>query len=68
MDQAGHDRVLTADPDVVVGCRPTGYPGGDLALSDDLPAEVVSVHEGIDIPPEKPRFEQHRRLSVCCPG
>ena len=64
----GHKRVLTADPDVVVDHRPTGCPDCGLALSADLPAEVVSVHEEIDIPPVKPRVEQHRRLSVCCPG
>ena len=64
----GHKRVLSADPDDVVDHRPTDCPGCGLALSDDLPAEVVSVHEAIDIPPVKPRVEQHRRLSVCCPG
>ena len=64
----GHKRVLTADPDLVVDHRPAGCPDCGLALSADLPAEVVSVHEEIDIPPVKPRVEQHRRLSVCCPG
>lgn len=64
----GHQRVLTADPDAVIDHRPTGCPDCGLALSADLPAEVVSVHEEIDIPPVKPRVEQHRRLSVCCPG
>lgn len=64
----GHKRVLSADPDAVVNHRPTGCPDCGLALSADLPAEVVSVHEEIDIAPVKPRVEQHRRLSVCCPG
>ena len=64
----GHKRVLSGDPDAVVDHRPAGCPDCGLALSADLPAEVVSVHEEIDIPPVKPRVEQHRRLSVCCPG
>ena len=64
----GHKRVLTADPDAIIDHRPTGCPDCGLSLSVDLPSEVVSVHEEIDIPPVKPRVEQHRRLSVCCPG
>ena len=64
----GHKRVLSGDPDAVVDHHPTGCPDCGLALSADLPAEVVSVHEEIDIPPVKPRVEQHRRLSVCCPS
>src|ERR1700712_2242760 len=64
----GHKRVLSPDPDAVIDHRPTGCPDCGLALSDELPAEVVSVHEEVDIPPVKPRVEQHRRLSVCCPG
>lgn len=64
----GHKRVLTADPDAVIDHRPTGCPDCGLSLPVDLPSEVVSVHEAIDIPPVKPRVEQHRRLSVCCPG
>lgn len=64
----GHKRVLSGDPDAVVDHRPAGCPDCGLALSADLPAEVVSVHEEIDIPPVKPRVEQHRRLSVCCPS
>ena len=64
----GYKRVLTADPDAVIDHRPTGCPDCGLLLSADLPTELVSVHEEIDIPPVKPRVEQHRRLSVCCPG
>jgi transposase len=64
----GHKRVLSPDPDAVIDHRPRGCPDCGLALSDELPAEVVSVHEEVDIPPVKPRVEQHRRLSVCCPG
>ena len=64
----GHKRTLTPDPDAVIDHRPTGCPDCGSALSSDLPAAVVSVHEEIDIPPVRPRVEQHRRLSVCCPG
>ena len=64
----GHKRLFTADPDATVDHRPTGCPGCGLALPAHLPAEIVSVHEEIDIPPVKPHVEQHRRLSVCCPG
>ena len=64
----GHKRVLSADPEAIIDHRPTGCPDCGLALSADLPAEVVSVHEEIDIAPVKPRVEQHRRLSMCCPG
>ena len=64
----GNKRVLSPAPDAVIDHRPTGCPDCGLALSADLPTEVVSVHEEIDIPPVKLRVEQHRRLSVCCPG
>jgi hypothetical protein len=33
-----------------------------------LPAEVVSVHERIDLPVMRPTVAQHRRLYVTCPG
>ena len=64
----GHKRVLAPNPDAVIDHRPTGCPGCGLGLSAELPVEVVSVHEEIDIAPVKPRVEQHRRLFVCCPG
>jgi transposase len=33
----------------------------------DLPSEMISLHEQIDLPEVKPLVTQHRRLSVCCP-
>ncbi len=64
----GHSRVLAEDPDTVVDHRPTACPDCGLALSPDLPAETVSVHERIELPEVKPLVEQHRRLGVVCPG
>ena len=59
---------MAEDPDRVVDHRPTSCPDCGLALPPDLPAETVSVHEHIELPPVKPVVEQHRRLSVCCPA
>lgn len=64
----GHSRAMAEDPDQVVDHRPTSCPDCGLALLPDLPAETVSVHEHIELPPVKPVVEQHRRLSVCCPA
>ena len=64
----GHSRAMAEDPDRVVDHRPTSCPDCGLALLPDLPAETVSVHEHIELPPVKPVVEQHRRLSVCCPA
>ena len=64
----GHSRVIAENPDAVVDHRPTACPDCGLALSPDLPAETVSVHERIELPEVKPLVEQHRRLAVTCPG
>ncbi len=64
----GHSRVLAEEPDTVVDYRPTACPDCGLALTPDLPAETVSVHERIELPEVKPLVEQHRRLGVVCPG
>ena len=64
----GHNRVAAEDPDTVVDHRPTECPDCGLALSPDLPAETISVHERIELPEVKPIVEQHRRLAVTCPG
>ncbi len=55
-------------PDTVVRHRPAACPDCGLALSPDLPAEAVSLHERIERPEVKPVVEQHRRLAVTCPG
>ncbi len=59
----GHSRVPAEDADTVVDYRPTACPDCGLALSPDLPAETVSVHERIELPEVKPVVEQHRRLT-----
>ena len=64
----GHNRVAAEDPDTVVDHRPIACPDCGLALSPDLPAETVSMHEQIELPEVKPVVEQHRRLAVVCPG
>lgn len=64
----GHSRVIAEEPDRVVDHRPTACPDCGLALSLDLPAEMVSLHERIELPAVKPIVEQHRRLAVTCPG
>ena len=46
----GHTRGIAEDPDRVIDHRPTACPGCGLALSPDLPSEVVGVHERIDLP------------------
>ena len=37
-------------------------------LPPDLPAETVSTHEHIELPPVRPVVEQRRRLAVTCPA
>ena len=64
----GHSRVIAEEPDEIVDHRPTACPDCGLALSPDLPAETVGVHERIDLTEVKPVVEQHRRLAVVCPG
>ncbi len=64
----GHSRIIAEEPDTVVDHRPTECLNCGLALSPDLPAETVSVHERIELPEVKPLVEQHRRLGVVCPG
>ena len=64
----GHKRALTADPDQVVEHRPASCSACGEPLPTDLPAEVISVHERIDLPLVRPTVEQHRRLCVTCPA
>ena len=45
----GYNRVAAEDPGTVVDHRPIACPDFDLALSPDLPAETVSVHEHIEL-------------------
>lgn len=63
----GHNRVLSDDPDAVVDHRPDRCACCGGALQGDLPAEVVSVSDQIDLPAVAPVVTQHRRLAVQCP-
>ncbi len=37
-------------------------------LSTDLPSEVISNHDRIELPEIEPMVERHRRLAVQCPN
>ena len=63
----GHSRVLSDDPDTVVEHRPDRCACCGGTLHGDLPAEVVSVSERIELPEVAPVVTQHRRLAVHCP-
>ena len=64
----GHSRGMSEDPDVVVAHRPDRCACCDGGLHGDLPAEVVSVSEHIELPEVAPAVTQHRRLAVHCPS
>jgi transposase len=63
----GHSRILSATPDEVVEHRPDRCACCAAALTTDLPAETVSLHEQIELPEVQPLITQHRRLAVRCP-
>src|SRR4051795_1227426 len=64
----GHSRTLAQDPDRVIEHRPACCTDCGLGLPPDLPAETVSTHEHIELPPVRPVVEQPRRLAVTCPA
>ena len=63
----GHSRAISDDPDGVVEHRPDRCSCCGGALHGDLPAELVSVSERIELPEVAPVVTQHRRLAVHCP-
>ena len=63
----GHSRVISDAPDHVVAHRPDRCTGCGAALLADLPADVVSAFERIELPAVTPLVTQHRRLAVRCP-
>src|SRR4051794_31760338 len=63
----GHSRVISETPDEVVEHRPDRCSGCGAALAADLPAEVVSAHERIELPEVRPLVTHHRCLAVRCP-
>jgi len=64
----GHSRTLSEDFDRIVDHHPDQCPCCRASLASDLPAEIVSEHETIDLPEIRPVVERHRRLSVRCPS
>jgi len=64
----GQSRVLSDDPDAVVEHRPAHCSCCGGLLHGDLPTEVVSVTERIELPAVAPIVTQHRRLAVQCPN
>ncbi|ACL55595.1 IS66-like element ISMno4 family transposase [Methylobacterium nodulans] len=64
----GHSRVISGDPDAVVEHRPDRCSCCGGALHGDLPAEVVSVAEQVELPEVTPIVTQHQRLAVLCPS
>ena len=64
----GHSRVLSDDPNTVVEHRPDRCACCGGTLHGDLPAELVSLSEQIDVPEVAPVVTQHRRLAVHCPS
>jgi transposase len=62
----GHSRTLSPDPDVVVAHRPDQCPCCGDALAADLPAEIVSGCEQVELPAVTPLVTQHQRLAVRC--
>lgn len=64
----GHSRSLSEDFDRIVDHHPDQCPCCRARLSSDLPAEIVSEHETVDLPEIRPVVERHRRLSVRCPS
>ncbi|NEU14873.1 IS66 family transposase [Methylobacterium sp. BTF04] len=64
----GHSRMISDDPDAVVDHRPERCPCCGGVLHGDLPAEVVSMAERIELPEMAPIITQHRRLALRCPS
>jgi transposase len=62
----GQSRRLSQTADRVVNHRPDQCPCCRAALGSDLPSEVISLHDRIDLPQVKPELERHQRLVVQC--
>ena len=64
----GQSRRLSQTADRVVDHRPGQCPCCRATLGADLPSEVVSRHDRIDLPEVKPEVERHQRLAVRGPA
>ena len=63
----GHSRMMSDDPDEVVAHRPDRCSCCGGSLPGELPAEVVSIADRIELPAVVPVVTQHRRLALHCP-
>ncbi len=64
----GQSRRLSETADRVVDHRPDQCPCCRATLGPDLPSQVVSRHERIDLPEVRPEVERHQRRAVRCPA
>jgi transposase len=64
----GHSRMRSDDPDEIIEHRPDRCTGCGGSLPGQLPAEVVSIAERVELPETAPLVRQHRRLALCCPA
>ena len=64
----GQSRRLSETVDRVVDHRPDQCPCCRAALGSDLPSEVVSLYDRIELSEVKPVVERHQRLAVQCPA
>ena len=64
----GHSRTISQTPDEVVAHRPGHCSCCGGTLEPDLPAEIVSLSERIELPEVRPIITQYQRLAVLCPS
>ena len=64
----GRSRPLSDDVSETIAHRPEACSCCRMALSPDLSAEEVGVHERVELPEVRPVVVRHRRLAVRCPG
>src|SRR5918997_5633955 len=68
--KSGHEaqsRRLSQTADRLLDHRPDQCPCCRAVLGSDLPSEVVSAHDRIELPQVRPIVERHQRLAVRCP-
>jgi transposase len=63
----GQSRRLSETADRLLDHRPDQCPCCRAVLGSDLPGELVSAHDRIELPEVKPIVERHQRLAVRCP-
>jgi transposase len=63
----GQSRRLSETADRLLDHRPDQCPCCRAVLGLDLPGELVSAHDRIELPEVKPIVERHQRLAVRCP-